>query len=75
MIKKIEGDGNCFYRTLSYYFRGTEDDHNEFRALITVHIINNPDDYITAVTDDDIDIPQGSDEAEIFNLKRHFINN
>ena len=25
VIKKIQKDGNCFYRTVSYYFRETEE--------------------------------------------------
>ena len=29
--KPITGDGNCYYRCLSYYYRGTEDYHLEFR--------------------------------------------
>ena len=26
IIKTIEADGNCFYRTISYFFRNTEKD-------------------------------------------------
>ena len=33
--KQITGDGNCYYRCLSYYYRGTEDYHLEFRQLIS----------------------------------------
>ena len=32
--KQITPDGNCYYRCLSYYYRGTEEYHLEFRQLI-----------------------------------------
>ena len=54
IIKYIQKDGNCFYRTLSYFYRETEDAHAEFRQIISNYIINNPDEYIFAVTDEDI---------------------
>ena len=44
-FKKIGKDGICFYRTLSYYFRDTEEDHKEFRDLVATYILNNPDEY------------------------------
>ena len=61
IIKEIEKDGNCFYRTISYYYRNTPEDYAEFRELITSYIINNPDDYIFCVTDEDIDAHQELD--------------
>ena len=33
-VKNIMVDGNCFYRSLSFYYRQTEKDYNEFRKLI-----------------------------------------
>lgn len=35
LIKAIIGDGNCFYRSLSYWITGTEDQHLPIRILIT----------------------------------------
>ena len=46
IIKTILPDGNCFYRSLSYFYRDTEDDHKEFRNLITSYISNNLDYYL-----------------------------
>ena len=46
IIKAILPDGNCFYRSLSYFYRDTEDDHKEFRNLITSYISNNLDYYL-----------------------------
>ena len=31
--KQITGDGNCYYRCLSYYYRGIEDYHLELNYL------------------------------------------
>ena len=42
--KDIAKDGNCFYRSLSYYYRETEEDYPEFRKLIVRYIDNNPGD-------------------------------
>lgn len=33
-IKYILGDGNCLYRSLSYWITGTEDNHKEIRKRI-----------------------------------------
>ena len=73
IIKKIQKDGNCFYRTLSYYFRETEDDYNEFRELITSYISNNADEYIEFVADEDVNIPEDADELLILKMKRDYI--
>ena len=64
IIKKIEEDGNCFYRTLSYFFRETEKDHLEFREVITNYILNNAGEYIFAVTDDDINLKEDEEEVK-----------
>ena len=45
IIKDIELDSNCFYRSLSYYYRDKEDDYNEFRQLICTFIENHIEDY------------------------------
>ena len=43
VLKKITSEGNCFYRSLSYFYRQTENDYNEFRNLILSYIENNLD--------------------------------
>ena len=73
IIKKIEEDGNCFYRTLSYFFRETEKDHLEFRELITNYILNNAGEYIFAVTDDDINLKEDEEEENKIKKKEDFI--
>ena len=30
-IKKVDGDGNCFYRTISLYLANSEEDHHNIR--------------------------------------------
>ena len=45
IIKVIEPGGNCFYRSLSYYYRGKEDDYNIFRQIRYTYIENYIEDY------------------------------
>ena len=33
LIKEIKGDGNCFFRAISYYMHNTEKYHNNYREL------------------------------------------
>ena len=73
IIKTIEADGNCFYRTISYFFRNTEKDYKEFRELIVRYIENNPQEYIYYVPDEDINILENEEEFDIFNKKREYI--
>jgi len=70
IIKYIEKDGNCFYRALSYFFRETEEDHLEFRELITNYILNNPGEYIFTVTDEDINSNEDEDEESKIKKKK-----
>ena len=60
--KQITGDGNCYYRCLSYYYRSTEDYHLEFRQLISELFENNLDKFISYYPDPDI---LGEKEPEI----------
>ena len=62
IIKNIDKDGNCFYRTISYYYRNSQEDYKEFREIISSYILNNPDEYIFAVTDEDIKVDDNIDE-------------
>ena len=73
IIKDIIGDGNCFYRSLCYFYRENQDEYNEFRELIVKYIDNNPDEYLEGVADEDIDILENDDEITILNKKREYI--
>ena len=75
IVKDIDKDGNCFYRTLSYYYRETEQDYREFRELIVRYIENHPEEYIFAVLDDDIVITDQDDELSINDKKKQYILN
>ena len=71
IVKEIAKDGNCFYRTLSYYFREREDDYKEFRNLISEYIMNNQEKYIPFITDDQISInSEFIDNIEYINKKK-----
>ena len=39
-VKQIGGDGNCFFRTISYLLLGIEDKHDIIRASIVEYIVN-----------------------------------
>ena len=37
----IRGDGNCFFRSISWYMTGSEDQHSEVRQLMINHVMRN----------------------------------
>ena len=37
----IRGDGNCFFRSISWYMTGSEDQHSEVRQLMISHVMRN----------------------------------
>ena len=39
-MKQIGGDGNCFFRTISYLLLGIEDKHDIIRDSIVEYIMN-----------------------------------
>ncbi|XP_071953317.1 uncharacterized protein [Antedon mediterranea] len=45
-ITNITGDGNCFYRAISYIISGTEDNHFLLRRAITNHLLETGDLFI-----------------------------
>ncbi|XP_071943845.1 uncharacterized protein [Antedon mediterranea] len=45
-ITNITGDGNCFYRAISYIISGTEDNHLLLRRAITNHLLETDDLFI-----------------------------
>ena len=42
---RMQGDGNCFFRTLALLITGSQEDHAELRALITTYISHNADQF------------------------------
>ena len=46
----ITGDGNCFFRSVSYQLYQTEDRHAQIRALAIQHLINCPEHFIESNT-------------------------
>ena len=51
--KKIEGDGNCLYRSISYFLLATEDYYNEIKKEIINLIEQNKQKFIDFFGDDD----------------------
>ena len=47
-------DGDYFYRAISYFYRETEDDYNEFRQLIFEFIENNIEIYLEYIPEEDV---------------------
>ena len=73
--KQITGDGNCYYRCLSYYYGGTEDYHLEFRQLISELFENNLDKFISSYPDPDIlGEKEPYSEEEILNFLKKYAN-
>ena len=73
--KQIIGDGNCYYRCLSYYYRGTEDYHLEFRQLISELFENNLDKFISCYPDPDIlGEKEPETNEEILNFLKKYSN-
>ena len=77
IIKKIEPDGNCFYRAISYFYRDTEEDYTEFREIITSYIEENMGLYIEYIADEDVDIPKEKENNDEFkqNKKLEYMKN
>ena len=51
ICEKITPDGNCFYRSLSYFYRKDEKDYNEFMQLIISYIEQNIANYFKFISD------------------------
>ena len=47
LTHKIYGDGNCLFRSISYFLTGTEAYHAYMRNLLYNYIINHYNDIIT----------------------------
>ncbi|XP_071952879.1 uncharacterized protein [Antedon mediterranea] len=51
-IKNITGDGNCFYRAISYIISGTEDNHLILRKAIGNHLLETNDLFSNTLSDE-----------------------
>lgn len=52
--KKVKGDGKCYFRVQSYYYRNDEKFYNEFRKLIHELFFENLEKFIEFFPDSDI---------------------
>lgn len=52
-IVKITGDGNCFFRAISYLLYGSESNHETIRKSVVEHISSNWSDYGDFIIGDD----------------------
>ena len=41
MTTRIKGDRNCFFRAISQVLTGSQEDHQEVRALVTSYMLEN----------------------------------
>jgi len=48
-IQDVIGDGGCFYRCLSLYFTGCEDNYNKYRREVVGYIRENMDNYSSMI--------------------------
>ena len=72
--KEINKDGNCFYRALSYYYRQTENDFDEYRQLIVNYIENDVEEYLIFIANEDLNDPNiVNDDKEIIFEKKNNI--
>ena len=52
-IITVQGDGNCFYRCISYFFLQSPDYYNEFKQLVIEWIDNNYEQFVNFFGDDE----------------------
>ncbi|XP_065664824.1 putative uncharacterized protein DDB_G0282133 [Hydra vulgaris] len=46
-VHRVKGDGNCFFRAVSFIITGNEDDHESIRGKIVNHMCNEIQDEMT----------------------------
>ena len=68
-IKNIEGDGNCFYRLISYYFHNSENYYNNYRQLI-YEICSNDIDHIKEIYVSNNNLLEQDIETYITNISK-----
>jgi hypothetical protein len=49
---RVRGDGNCFYRCVSTFLRGSEHEHEQVRTRVVQHLEQNADTYTCLVDGD-----------------------
>ena len=54
-VKRVLSDGNCFFRSLSFCFYGTDDHHLAVRKTVVGHISSNKGNYSRLVFHGSID--------------------
>ena len=71
IIKDIYPDGNCFYRSISYFYRETEEDYAEFREMITLYMEKNIDSYINYIALEELNIEnEDIDNEDLIKAKK-----
>ena len=71
--KNITGDGNCFYRCISYYFLESEDFHLDYRNLLYEYMEKNKELFLDFFQDTNPDIKLSKKERlEILKLYSFF---
>lgn len=48
-VQDVRGDGGCYYRCLSLYFTGSEDNYNKYRREVVNYIKDNQDTYSSMI--------------------------
>ena len=48
-VRDVKGDGGCYYRCLSVYFTGSEDNYNQYRREVMSYIKQNMDQYSSMI--------------------------
>ena len=48
-VQDVRGDGGCYYRCLSLYFTGSEDNYMRYRREVMNYIRDNLDNYSTMI--------------------------
>lgn len=48
-VRDVKGDGGCYYRCLSAYFTGTEDNYNKYRREVVGYIRDHMDNYSSMI--------------------------
>ncbi|XP_071476043.1 uncharacterized protein [Diadema antillarum] len=66
-IYRITGDGNCFYRAISYVTCGKEDSHRDVRKAVVKHILQNKQDYVSLLRSGYTDIVKYIAKERVFN--------
>jgi len=48
-VRDVKGDGGCYYRCLSVYFTGSEDNYNQYRREVMSYIKQNMEQYSSMI--------------------------